>query len=296
MDILAAQLCADGNNTSNLSNSLPCVLSITSGSRDVFLNEISSCATCGWYSGSVVVSYTDLCEKDQVVDAVLNFLTAGSGESDLLQIANPLAQSDAINLTSVTFTEHPEEPTDEEPALSSELDDAPSDHAFNEGLTRAGIAVISLLGAFLVFLLVVWFVRRKVTKKGKPDDDAQSTKTAKSTPFVDRDRPEQSTPGSLHATIDYGDYTGSNDSVTLKRRGGTARILFGDADSHITDSVAGTDAAVQDTESIQVVNSFQEILNDVTYVRKEEPETDVGSQQVDRPKLSLQNSATSVAL
>ncbi len=248
------------------------------------------------------MSYTDLCEKDQVVDAVLNFLTAGSGESDLLQIVNELAQSDEINLTSVKYSEYTiveeAEPT-EEPALSSELDDAPSDNALNNGLTRAGIAMISMLGVFLVFLLAVFYLRRKQAKKGKKDDDAHSTKTAGSTPFVDRDRhrPEQSTPGSLNATMDFGNDAGSNDSVTLKRRGGTARILFGDGDSHITDSVTGTDAAIhpEDTESIQM-DSFQEILNDVTYVRKEEPETDVGSQQVDRPKLSLQNSATFVAL
>ena len=252
------------------------------------------------------MTYTDLCEESEIVDAVSDFLSAGMGESDLLEIANEIAQLDDISLTSVTFSDFPvieETSPPVEPAITSELDDSTPNTALNQGLTTVGIAMIAGLGVGLIFLLALLFVRRKQLRNRqiKKNDDVESLKTAGSSPDREGAKPDLCTPQTLNETKDD---ASSNDSDTQRARvGGTARVLFGDGESHAASTLDGPkdDARLGgnqvDVESVHS-DSFKEILNDVTYVRKEEPENDTGSKQVDRPKLvgSLPDLPTSVTL
>lgn len=337
------------------------------------------------------MTYTDLCTRSEIIDAVLDFVKGGTSESDLLQISNQISLQDDINLTSVVFSEHPvvpqettqtevpEENIPTNPVSTIEQDDASQVTVQERGLNGAGKAMVSLLGLVLLLmlaLLYVWRQRERNKRPRKPDDDSFETEC--SSPSFDRNfiRPDNHnqhhtktdvhhcssgycpvcrpriglldmlsvdprTPGKLkpveellHREVKDCDESSQESNVSVKV-GGAARALFCDAEStasstvdrpmqgprepppsySLEDDMANTDPVYVKKDPIDRVDaanasvdadslhtdgkiiegaddhqssgdSFTEILNDITYVRREEPESDTGSKQIDRPKLN----------
>ena len=209
--------------SSQSSSSSSCVLSVSAGNPDVYLDHKCGVATfsssCARYHGDIKVTHTDECSSQDIEETVTDILMELYHDRDFcLTLLDYTADGQVVDLGRVVFGEKIGSGSgsgssgsggsgsgyDEEPAVTSTITEA-SESRSAEGLNAGGIALLAAMGALAALALLLLFLwQRRRRRNRNNDNDAKSIHTNWSDPTADNSylKPDFHDLGLQHSTAD----------------------------------------------------------------------------------------------